>query len=309
MCSFFKFHADNGNTFTGRTFEAPGEYDGMIVVVPRGTEIAGQLTRYGMVAMENFGTDDAYGLYFDAFNEHGLSVVANGLEDGDYGEPKADSVVVTDVVALIAMSCKNVEEGIEFFHEHSIKASPVAECENKTCSGYHWALTDANRSVVVEVVGGGTVKVYENEVGVMTNEPTFDVHLANISALNPRNFNEENFHAFDLSCEGRFNKLAALNARQLEPVKTDLDAVHRAWAMINTIDIPPGTLYWREVSDVPQVTSWSAVIDIANKVYYFRTYDNMTVQKIDLEKIDFDTVAYKRDRLFGKADYNEYQFA
>ena len=309
MCSLFKIRADNGNHFIGRTMEAPGEYGGYVTVIPRGAKIAGQITRYGFVAMENFGEDNELGLYFDAFNEHGLAISCLALDGCDLGDPQEDSIEVTDAVALVAMSCKDTDEAVTFFETSSFRGGSAADCENADYNDYHWAITDrSGKSVVVEIVEGGQVKIYENDIGVMTNEPTYDQQLALTSALNPKNFHEEKFYPFDLSCEGRFGKLAALNARQLEPIASDLDAVNRAWSMINSVDIPKGALYWRHVSDEAQFTSWSVVLDFKNMIYYFRTYDNMTVQKIDLSKIDFANVPFKRDPLFGAADYQEYTF-
>ena len=80
------------------------------------------------------------------------------------------------------------------------------------------------------------------------------------------------------------------------------------WSMVNTVDIPQGILYWRFINDNPQLTSYAVVDDLKNRVYYFRTYDNYDIRKIDLGKIDFGKVKRKSASLFGTANYREFQF-
>ncbi len=171
----------------------------------------------------------------------------------------------------------------------------------------HFAISDdTGRSVVVEFGEDGPA-IYENEVGVMTNDPTYDVQLEIWQQYNPENFSEETFESFDWSPEGRFARMAAINATQAKVPTTD-NAVNRAWSMINTVDIPQGILYWRWVNDDPQITSYSVVVDPVDRVYHFRTYDNYDIRKIDLDDIDFSTIEFKSQSIFGAQDYRTFVF-
>jgi choloylglycine hydrolase len=38
-----------------------------------------------------------------------------------------------------------------------------------------------------------------------------------------------------------------------------------------------------------ETTQWSSFRDLTNRVYYYRTYDNFNLRKIDLKKINFQT--------------------
>ena len=44
----------------------------------------------------------------------------------------------------------------------------------------HWMISDKNSSIVIEPLKNG-LKIYENPVGVLTNNPTFDYHLMNLN--------------------------------------------------------------------------------------------------------------------------------
>ena len=43
---------------------------------------------------------------------------------------------------------------------------------------------------------------------------------------------------------------------------------------------------------MPSASQWAAVSDITRPTFYYRTMYNSAVRKIDLTKIDFDTVPY-----------------
>jgi choloylglycine hydrolase len=78
--------------------------------------------------------------------------------------------------------------------------------------------------------------------------------------------------------------------------------------MINTVGIPQGALYWRFVNDMPQTTSFTTVADFEHLTYCFRTFDNYDIRKIDLKKINFETVEAFSVDIFKGADYMDFSF-
>lgn len=299
-CTWFKFFTDAQNPFIGRTMEWPGDLQAEIAIFPHGHSFGTYTTKYGFVGIHHLG---GLGLS-DGLNEHGLAVSVLWLSGSKYADEKAANYHIKDLCALLLGSTKTVNEALEFIAANKFYTSTY---EGKIDLTIHFSITDASgRSVVVEFIDGKT-KVYENKVGVMTNEPTFDKQLQMWSAYKPKNFNEETFEGFDYSPEGRFARMAAFNATQAK-VATDGAAINRAWSMINAVDIPQGILYWRWVNDQPQFTSYAVVVDIKNRIYYFRTYDNYDIRKVDLSKMDFSAVKYSSSSLFGYATYQEFKF-
>ena len=64
-------------------------------------------------------------------------------------------------------------------------------------STLHWIIADKDESIVVESVREG-IKIYDNPVGVLTNNPPFDVQLFNLnnyrhlsSTIGPNLFSKE----------------------------------------------------------------------------------------------------------------------
>ena len=71
------------------------------------------------------------------------------------------------------------------------------------------------------------------------------------------------------------------------------DAIlNHTWNMVNTFDIPQGTLYWEWLSPDPQTVTHFTVHDLKEKDYYYRTYKNMTPQKVDVDSVDWANVNY-----------------
>ncbi|GLP96239.1 linear amide C-N hydrolase [Paraferrimonas sedimenticola] len=313
-CTNFNFTAENGNTFVGRTMEWPGELNAQIAVVPRNHKFSESKTKYGFVGIQH-GEE----LFSSALNEHGLSGEALALAQASFAGEGEGKIRSGDVVRFVLANAKNVEEAIALLKKTKVSVAAYDVVDGLHL-GMHYAFNDGKKAIVVEYVdGSGFPVITKNTLGVLTNDPTYDQQTELAMMLLDGTgyddaqikFSEGKFAAFDYSPVGRFQKMVAFNYTQdLGLVKSDYDAVNRAWTMINAVDIPQGSLYWRfAAAETPQFTSYSNVVDIANKDYYFRTYDNMDVRKIDVDSIDFGKVSFKSEGIFRTADsYSNYVF-
>ena len=303
-CTWFDFCNDQGNYFVGRTMEWPGDLQGQITIVPRDYVLGSFRTKYGFVGISHGDL-----LFSDGLNEHGLACSGLWLDVSKYSAKKEGAYHVSELLTYVLGNTKTVDEAVAFIKTNAFYTSAdfAALAPGITLS-LHFAITDpSGRSVVVEFIGGKT-QIHENKVGAMTNDPRYEEQLKNWSnKYSVKTFNEDTFEAFDFSSEGKFCRMAAINATQAK-VPTDIAAVNRAWSMINTVDLPQGVLYWRWVNENPQFTSYAVVADLKNRIYYFRTYDNYDIRKIDLGKIDFVTAKYQTASLFGAVNYKEFQF-
>ena len=69
--------------------------------------------------------------------------------------------------------------------------------------------------------------------------------------------------------------------------------------MLNNMEIVPGSMYWEFMSPLPQMIAYGNVVDIEGRSYYYRTYDNPVVRKVDLNSIDFGQVSYSETPIYG----------
>ena len=125
--------------------------------------------------------------------------------------------------------------------------------------GVHYILTDARGrgSVVLEYVGG-ELKIHPNPLGVMSNSPTFDWHMINLS--NYVNMTVSNVPKLDVAGTelkglgqgsgmlgipgdftppSRFVRAVAFSKSAL-PVLTAREGVLQAFHILNQFDIPRG---------------------------------------------------------------------
>jgi choloylglycine hydrolase len=299
-CTWFRFLNDQKHCFIGRTLEWPGDLHSEITRVPRGHDFGKFKAEHGFVGVSHNGP------FSDGLNEHGLAISALWLSESKYAPPGPDTWPITDLIPLVLGQAKTVDEAIALVKDRTFTGG-TAGVFGKIDITAHFEITDeTGRSVVVEFLDGKPT-ITENKVGALTNDPNFGKQMEIWSKYDPKKFNEESFEAFDYSPEGRFCRMAAMNATQVN-VPDDITAVNRAWSMVNAVDIPKGILYWRWVNNDPQFTSYSIVADLSERVYYFRTWNNYDIRKVALKDIDFANTTYKADSMFTPSDYKEYKF-
>lgn len=173
----------------------------------------------------------------------------------------------------------------------------------------HWRIGEpSGRQVVMEIVAG-EVHFYENGVGVLTNAPGFEWQLANLeNYVNLRPGSAQSYQLGDVTLQplggssamlglpgdftppSRFVRVAFF--RNSAPQRADgLSTVLQCFHLLNNFDVPIAIENPSE-TELPSATQWTSAIDLtARKVYYKTAYNN-TIRCIDLNSIDFASVAY-----------------
>ena len=137
----------------------------------------------------------------------------------------------------------------------------------------------------------------------MTNSPPYDFHMLNIRnfiqiskyAHDPLVLGKDQFDATgqgsgllgipgDLTPPSRFVRAAAM-VHFAAPVKTAEEAVNLAFHIMNTLDIPIGVAVNRDHEDMADYTEWVVVKDLTNNALYFRSYEDLTLRVIYLDKV------------------------
>lgn len=169
----------------------------------------------------------------------------------------------------------------------------------------HAAIHDAaGNGIVVEFVKG-EIKVHDF-IGVMTNAPTYDWHTTNIlqyenlSPYNPRTIVANGVaYAFngqgagmvglpgDVSPASRFVKMAFM-LHYAYPADNAAAALNLSRHIINNVDIPAGVAREKNGDqEVVDITQWTVFKDLTNKMFYYYTYNDMTMHSIDMSKLNF----------------------
>ena len=321
-CTGISLKAKDGTIVVARTVEwalSDAHHD-RIVVVPRGKNFVG-LTPQGQngkkwVGKNGFVSLMAYGEPFgpDGMNEHGLYVgmyYLPGYAEYKKYDPKTaqNSFSVGDYMQWLLSSFRTVDEVLK-----NLDSVNVVNVEDKRFGGaplpFHWKISDqSGKSIIVEMVNGGEIKVYDSFLGVITNSPTYDWHLTNMKNylnLSPHPNSNIKIGNFNLSPLGggsgmlglpgdftppsRFIRAAAFTA-SCRTLKDSTDAVSEAFRSLDSFNIPLGAqLPPKSIpSDIVGATQVTSASDLTNRIYYFHSMHSRQVNKIDLKKINFSS--------------------
>ena len=174
---------------------------------------------------------------------------------------------------------------------------------NGFISELHWSITDkSGDGIVIEYTEQGP-KLHENTIGVVTNSPPYDFHMLNLRnyvhlskfAHDPLVLGETTFPPTgqgngllgvpgDLTPPSRLVRSAAM-VHFADTAKKSDEAVNLAFHIMNTVDIPRGVAASHDHPDLPDYTSWVVVKDLTNKAMYFRSYEDLTIRVIHLDKV------------------------
>jgi choloylglycine hydrolase len=300
---------------------------------PDGKEGLSWQAKYGFVGMNTRGVDQTP----DGLNEAGLSVGLLYLPGfAKYQEvgPQDTSRALANLAVgnWILSNFATVEEVKE-----AIKNVVVFDYAPPGYGSFplHFAIYDAKGgSLVIEYVNGQRF-VYDNPVGVLTNSPPFDWQLTNlrnyinltnlsVTSLKLGNFVLEPLGQGtgllgipgDYTPPHRFVRAVALAYAAVRPA-TSVEGANLAFHILNNVDIPIGVVASKNPAPTSTAgpstpkgttdasgleydfTEWVTVRDLTNKLFYFRTYKNLAIRKIDLKKLSFTGTTIKHIDIQG----------
>ena len=266
--------------YFGRTLDYEFSYGDEVAVLPRNYALAfrhmGTLkAHYAIIGMAYVVGD--YPLYYDGINEKGLGMaglnfVGNAVYQ-EVGEGR-ENIAQFEFIPWILAQCASVEECI------------VVEC---MVDGLH---------------------VYDNPVGVLTNNPPFPqqmfllnqyMHLSPKQPVNtfceqlPLTTYSRGMGALglpgDLSSTSRFARVAftRLNSRSED---TEKASVSQFFHILGSVDQQRGCC---EVADGKyEITLYTSCCNATKGIYYYTTYENHQITAVDMhrENLDGETLVH-----------------
>lgn len=277
-----------------------------ITTGPDGKPTMAWKTKYGYVFLNGLNVD----MTVDGMNEKGLSFEALYLPGfAEYQTVPAgqtnQAIPYFNVGDWILGNFENIDQVRSALNNVYVFSEKMPQTGD-TIFPLHFAVYDATgKGIVIEYIGG-KMKVYENTVGVMTNAPSYDWHMTNLQNyvhLSPNNpnpvvdngmtigVNGQGFGMIglpgDISPPSRFVKTATL-VKVVSPTNSAVETLNLAEHIIDNVDIPLGLA--REPSNgniTNDITQWVVFKDLTHKMFYYRTYADLTLRGVSLDKIDF----------------------
>lgn len=285
--------------YFGRTLDYERSFGEEIVVTPRRYTFVfrnGERTssHYAMVGMAR--VEDGYPLYFDAMNERGLYMAGlNFTESARYmdgGDGRRLSQF--ELVPYILGSCADLDEARERLLEISVTGEAFKE--SLPAARLHWLLADAEGAITVEPLESGLF-IYDNPVGVLTNEPPFDVQMQqlnnymNLSSKEAQNrFSDKlQLRAYsrgmgaiglpgDLSSQSRFVRAAFVKLNSVSG-ESEEESIGQLFHILGAVEQVRGCC---AVGDGYEITRYSSCCSAQQGIYYYTTYENRAISAVDM---------------------------
>lgn len=304
MCTAINFKTKN--MYFGRTLDYEFSYGEKITITPRGYEfkfrhLGVNSNHYAIIGMAHVFED--YPLYYEAANEKGLGIAGlNFVGNAYYRKPslKKDNVAQYEFIPWILANFSSVAEVKKALKNINITDDEVNE--KFKCASLHWLISDLNEAIVVESTSKG-IKVYDNKVGVLTNNPPFEYQMfnlnnyRNLSICDPANSFSETIDLNrysrgmggiglpgDLSSMSRFVRVAfhKLNSKCKDD---EFSSVNQFFHVMNSVSQTRGLC---AVNDNYEITIYTSCINLNEGKYYYTTYNNHQINMVDLHKVDLD---------------------
>lgn len=293
---------EKGNLYFGRTMDIEYSFGQKVVITPKKYPVnfrkcGVKFKHYAIIGMGM--VKDNYPLYADAVNEYGLCMAALKFSDNAYYplSEKDYSVSPYELILWVLCSCKNIIEAKNLMLNTNIEGFPFSDSIPLT--PLHWHIADKIGSIVVEMTVEG-IKIYDNPVGVLTNDPDFPFQLNNLRRfvnISPDFPTEKTIGNFvmkpfgngfgaiglsgDFSSPSRFVRTSFLKGN-LVCGDNEIDCISSVFHILENVSLPAGSV---KTSDGKyNITSYASCIDADNKVYYYRTYNNSRLNAVKLDE-------------------------
>jgi len=322
-CTSFLLTAKDGSKTYGRTLEFGVDMKSQVTLLPRGLAMAGSLpngeqgkrwtARYAALGMNGFGLP----IMVDGFNEKGLA--GGMLFFPGYAKfvPAKDAAASKalgswEFLAWVLTSYASVAEVKQAIADGDVLIVDTLQSDLGIAPPLHYTLHDTSgASVIVEPVGGKLV-VTDNPYTVLTNSPEIAWHqqnLRNYTTLSPDfpkpvKIMGQTLIPFstgagmrglpgDQSSPARYVQAVAFVATLQTPSNAS-ESVQNAEHILNHFDIVNGSN--GEYSGMKgqgsfEITWWSAISDLRNQRFYFKTYDNQHLRYVDMKDFDLNAKA------------------
>ena len=287
--------------YFGRTLDYEFSYGEEITITPRNYKfnlknMGIMETHYAMIGMAHIAEN--YPLYYDAINEKGLGMAGlNFVGNADYKEviDGKDNITQFEFIPYILGKCASVKEARELIGKINITNIPF----NEKMPLVTLDIADKNEAITVESIKDG-IKIYDNPVGVLTNNPPFDKQIFNLNNymnLSPKspknNFSDKlNLNMYsrgmgaiglpgDLSSQSRFVRAAFVKTNSLSG-ETESESVSQFFHILGAVEQQKGCC---EVTDGKfEYTIYTSCCNGDKGIYYYTAYENHQITGVDMNK-------------------------
>ncbi len=305
MCTAISFKTKDH--YFGRTLDLEYHYNESVTVTPRNfpfkfTNQKENKNHYAIIGIAT--VIDSYPLYYEATNEAGLSVAGLNFPNNAFYHPTDKSklnIAPFEFIPYILTECKTVEETKRLLPDVNI--ADIDFRPDLKASPLHWMISDKKESITVESTADG-LHIYENPVGVLTNNPPFDLQMQNLSKyknlspkepeskVDPTHFSR-GLGAIglpgDLSSASRFAR-AVFTKENSVCGDSESESVSQFFHILGAVSHTRGTV---DLCGKHEITVYTSCCNTDKGIFYYTTYENSQISAVYMNKLCLNS-----DKLF-----------
>lgn len=305
MCTAVTYKAEC--FYFGRTLDNDFSYLEQVTVTPRNFKFE---FRNGRVIEQHFAMIGMayvvgnYPLYYDAVNEKGLCIAGlNFVGNACYFQPAdgKENIAQFELIPYILSQCESVTKAKEMLGRINITGEAFSR--DLPAAQLHWIIADKEQAITVESTKDG-LKIYDNPVGVLTNNPPFPMQTFNLnnymglSALPPRNTFAPGFEPDvysrgmgalglpgDLSSQSRFVRAAFTKLNSVSG-NDEKSSVGQFFHILGSVEQTRGCCILD--NGKYEITVYTSCCNADKGIYYYTTYNNRRITAVDMHRTDLD---------------------
>lgn len=303
MCTAIAFRTRDH--YFGRTLDLDHSYGEMVTFTPRKFPLDfgnGELQdlHFALIGMAH--VPDGHPLYFDAVNERGLAMAGlNFVGHAQYQSPEKGCYNIPhyDLIPWVLGQCTDVSQARDLLSKTRITGRDFSR--ELSAAQLHWLIADREETITLECTKEG-LRIWENPVGVLTNNPPFDQQLfrlndfMHLSPLPPRNrFSPElelvpYSHGMgalglpgDLSSQSRFVRAAftKLNSRCGD---SEEESMGQFFHILDSVSQTRGCC--QVGTERFEHTIYTCCCNMDKGIYYYTTYGNRQITALHMGRED-----------------------
>lgn len=304
MCTAITYQTKDH--YFGRNLDLEYSYQESVTVTPRNYPFHFRCVKpldhhHAMIGMAT--VVDGYPLYYDATNEAGLSMAGLNFPGNAVYQPQKDemdNVTPFEFIPWILGQCSTVAAALPLLER--LNLTEISFNQDFPLSPLHWILADTGCSITIEPTAEG-LRIYENPIGVLTNNPPFDYHMHNLkNYLNLTRDEPTNRFApgidltpysrgmgamglpGDLSSASRFVK-AAFTKLNSQSGDSESESLSQFFHILGSVAQQNGCV---RVGNGYEKTVYSSCCNVDRGIYYYTTYENSQITGVNMHREDLD---------------------
>ena len=316
MCTAITYKTNDH--YFGRNLDLEYSYQETVTITPRNYPFVFRMvapipSHHAIIGMAYVAND--YPLYYDATNEFGLSMAGLNFPGNAQYQPVWEqnvsfSIAPFEFIPWVLAQCKTISDVKDLLSQTSL--AQIDFSGELPCTPLHYIISDRDCSITVEPTHFG-LQIYDNPVGVLTNNPPFDAQLLllnnhmQLTAEMPQNRFSDKLSLTpysrgmgaiglpgDLSSQSRFVRACFVKMNSVSGTSEN-ESISQFFHILSSVEQQRGCV--RLERDLYEITVYSSCCNTDKGIYYYITYDNRNIIGVDMHKYDLNTEKLLSHRL------------